>query len=167
MQLVSEIDPMLRNKMETFDFDNNQTNIADLTSEMFEFINDTDSGIGLAAPQVGLDLRLFIMEIENKRYVCVNPEILAYGEEKEINQEGCLSFPNLHIKIKRSSNVTVCYWDENREEQNEELTGLTSRCFQHELDHLNGITFDQRVSKMVFSMSKRRRNKSEKAGGRK
>lgn len=165
MQLVSEIDPILRNMTDTFDFDNNQVNLVELSAAMFDFIGD--NGIGLAAPQIGLDLCLFVMNINNQKYVCVNPEILAYGEEKEINQEGCLSFPNLYIKVERSKEITVRYWSESGKEQNEVLTDLASRCFQHELDHLDGITFDQRVSKMVLNMARRRLIKSNRKGDRK
>lgn len=159
MHLVSEIDPILRKKIDIFDF-NTKINLVKLTAKMFDFMEN--DGIGLASPQVGLVFRFFIMNINGQKYVCVNPEIIDHGKEKEINQEGCLSFPDLYVKVERFKEITVRYWDENREEKNQVLTGLVSRCFQHELDHLDGITFDKRVSKMVFNMAKRRRNKMKR-----
>jgi len=164
MQLVDEINPILRSKTDMFDFGDNQINLVDVAPEMFAFMESTDDGIGLAAPQVGLRVRLFVMQIDDRKYVCVNPEILDHGTETETNEEGCLSFPDLYVKVKRVTEITVRYWDENGEEHNEVLTGLASRCFQHELDHLNGVTFDKRVSKLVLNMAKRRRHKSNRKG---
>lgn len=160
MQLVSENDQILQKSVANYDFDNTEVNLIELIAEMFDFMKD--DGIGLAAPQIGSDVRCFIMKINDKKYVCINPKIIANSDEKEIDQEGCLSFPNLYFKVRRSKEVVVHYWDEYCKEQNKVFADLIGRCFQHELDHLNGITFDKRVSKLVLNMAKKRRVKTKR-----
>lgn len=161
--LVQENDSILRKKIEQFKFEDAPPNLVLLTEQMFTFMYELD-GIGLAAPQIGLDVRLFLMQVDGEPFVCVNPEIVGRGEEQIIHKEGCLSFPKLYLRIKRATDIEVRFWNEHGEEQNRKLNGLASRCFQHELDHLNGITFDQKVSRTVLNIAKRRRLKISKKG---
>ena len=104
-------------------------------------------GIGLAANQIGMDIRAFAMmkDIEyNDTIVCFNPRILKSYTEKVEMEEGCLSFPNEFINVHRPDKITVKYEDEDGKEHKITLQGLPSRIFQHELDHLEGIDFTQR-----------------------
>jgi peptide deformylase len=93
---------------------------------------------------------------------CINPKIVALSEEREMSQEGCLSFPNLWLNVKRPSKVKVTYHTVTGEEVEAELDGLHARVFLHEFDHLMGVTFDQRVSNLGLQLAKDRRKKKQK-----
>lgn len=121
-----------------------------------------DDGVGFAANQMGFLYRVFAMNIGATPRFYYNPEIIAQGDEIITVQEGCLSFPGLRINVKRPRTITVRYQDRDGEVHTEELTDLASRCFQHELDHLDGICFTDRVSKLSLDMAKKKRAKNER-----
>ena len=106
------------------------------------------NGIGISANQIGIWERAFAMvkDIENNEVmVCFNPRIVkSYSEEVEM-EEGCLSYPDLFLKIKRPDKIVVKYEDENKKTHKIKLEGLASRVFQHEYDHMEGIDFTQRT----------------------
>ena len=106
------------------------------------------NGIGISANQIGIWERAFAMvrDIENNEVmVCFNPRIVkSYSEEVEI-EEGCLSYPELFLKIKRPDKIVVKYEDEDKKTHKMKLQGLASRVFQHEYDHMEGIDFTQRT----------------------
>jgi peptide deformylase len=114
-------------------------------------------GVGIAAPQVGKSLRLFLMcSAPSERYpdapllpltVIINPEILSTSTEQELGWEGCLSVKGKRALVPRYSNINVSYIDETGSEHNKTLDGFLARIFQHELDHLDGITFIERLDK--------------------
>jgi len=166
MKLIQEIDPILHSQTDPFDF-NGDIDPTIVISEMFEIMT-SNNGIGLSSPQVGLSLRLFVMMEENtyRRMACINPKITDYKSEIITDEEGCLSYPNLILKIDRVNIIEVEYYDQFGKKHTEILDGRTSRCFQHELDHLNGVTFDQKVSKLVLNMAKRRQRKLQRKGGK-
>ena len=95
----------------------------------------------------------------------VNPKIIEKGDEEGLINEGCLSFPGLFLKVLRPLNVVVEYVNTNGEKVNEKLEGMMSRVFQHETDHLNGITFDTLVSKLKLDMAMKKLNKRLKHNG--
>ena len=99
-----------------------------------------EGGIGLAANQVGLRDRCFVMAVDGRNWACFNPEIVEMDTDLVDFEEGCLSFKGESCIIKRPDRIRVRYYDATANEHTEDLTGLASRCFQHELDHLNGIT---------------------------
>ena len=105
-------------------------------------------GIGISANQIGIWERAFAMvrDLENNEVmVCFNPRIIkSYSEEVEM-EEGCLSYPDLFLKIKRPDKIVVKYEDENKKTHKIKLEGLASRVFQHEYDHMEGIDFTQRT----------------------
>ena len=105
-------------------------------------------GIGISANQIGIWERAFAMvrDLENNEVmVCFNPRIIkSYSEEVEM-EEGCLSYPELFLKIKRPDKIIVKYEDENKKTHKMKLQGLASRVFQHEYDHMEGIDFTQRT----------------------
>ncbi|MBD3300658.1 MAG: peptide deformylase [Candidatus Moranbacteria bacterium] len=103
------------------------------------------NGIGLAAPQVGKPLQLFIIEIDYDKYVMINPKIKHLSKDKISMEEGCLSFPNIYKNIKRSKKVTIHYFDENGEQKKIKAKGLLARAIQHEYDHLQGVIFLDRI----------------------
>ena len=104
-------------------------------------------GIGLAANQIGMDVRAFAMirDLENNEViVCFNPKIVKKYNEVVSCEEGCLSFPDEIINIQRQNRIVVKYEDEDKKEHKIKLSGMASRVFQHEFDHLEGIDFTQR-----------------------
>ncbi len=167
INIVLEDDPILKEISSEYDFENHPDFLKDDTSfGLSEFIDSMmvamkiNHGIGLSAPQLGYSLRLFVMDILNEEFTCINPEILSESDGKIIDQEGCLSFPSLTLKVKRSEEVYVSYQNTDGKSLKRWLTGLQARCFQHELDHLNGITFDTQVGTLSLKMAKqKRRNK--------
>ena len=106
------------------------------------------NGIGISANQIGIWERAFAMvrDLENSEVmVCFNPRIVkSYAEEVEM-EEGCLSYPDLFLKIKRPDKIVVKYEDENKKTHKIKLEGLASRVFQHEYDHMGGRDFTQRT----------------------
>lgn len=110
-----------------------------LTEKLHRFM-DQENGIGLAANQVGLRERCFVMNVAGQRWNCFNPEITHVEDDFVQFAEGCLSFPEKSCTITRPNTIKVQYFDTDGHKHTETLTGLASRCFQHELDHLNGIT---------------------------
>ena len=105
------------------------------------------NGIGISANQIGIWERAFAMvrDLENNEVmVCFNPRIVkSYSEEVEM-EEGCLSYPELFLKIKRPDRIVVKYEDEDKKEHKIKLDGFAARVFQHEFDHLEGIDFTQK-----------------------
>ena len=106
---------------------------------MLEFMR-CQNAIGLAANQIGLNLRLFVMCVQDRARCCFNPEIIDLGSRLSTMSEGCLSFPGKQCTIQRAQDIRVRYQDHNGSWTEETLSGLEGRCFQHELDHLNGTT---------------------------
>ena len=115
-----------------------------LSEQMLVFMR-SENGIGLAAPQIGIAKRVFVMAIDGTTWTCFNPEILDTDSNLTDYTEGCLSFPGEECKIKRPSAVAVKYQNSHGHWTHEQLDGLVARCFQHELDHLDGITMQDRA----------------------
>jgi peptide deformylase len=121
-------------------------NIRKLADKMFEIMIE-NKGIGLAGPQAGVPLRIFIVCLDGKKEslkVFINPTVTPEGD-LDTNEEGCLSVPNVHTNIKRYKRCTVTATDLNGNEFTEQAEGLYARCLQHENDHLQGITIAQRM----------------------
>jgi peptide deformylase len=113
-----------------------------------------ENAIGLAANQVGIRDRCFVMAIDQDKWSCFNPEIVEMGTDLVDFEEGCLSFKGESCIIKRPNTITVRYWDADKCEHVKQLSGLASRCFQHELDHLNGITMWDRYKEQNAEQSR-------------
>lgn len=149
---------------DSWDFNTDQ-NPDQLEQEMIDFMIK-NHGIGLAANQIGLTKRVFVMGSYNipgfpKPFALFNPLIIEKSQEMVLDQEGCLSYPGLYLKIKRPSWVVAAYQDSSGTVKEVKIDGYLSKCFQHELDHLNGICFVDKVSKMKLNlaMKKIRKNK--------
>ena len=109
-----------------------------------EEIMKRNQGIGLAANQVGILKRIIVAQLNlrnSKTTVLINPKIIRRSKEKETREEGCLSFPNIYLDIKRTKEIIVEALDVNNRKIKIKAKGLGARVFQHEIDHLNGITF--------------------------
>jgi peptide deformylase len=136
-----------------------------LEKSMCEFMI-LNHGIGLAANQVGLAKRVFVIGSNNidgfpAPFALFNPQILRVSEEQELMKEGCLSYPDLWLSIKRPAVIEVEYQDSKGSTHEVAMSGLIARCFQHELDHLNGICFVDIVSpmKLQLALNKLRKKK--------
>jgi peptide deformylase len=125
-----------------------------------------NGGVGLAAPQLGIKKRIFIMGNFIKLVACINPKIVSLSDERENDLEGCLSFPDLFMKVKRPTSAMVQYNTISGELVERELTGFECRVFLHEYDHLIGVTFDQRVGDLTYRMAKDKRKKELKKKSR-
>jgi len=161
-------DPVLRNKNK--DIEKIDDNIRKIFDEMVETMRHI-GGVGLAAPQVGINLKMFVVEAEEGivRKV-INPEFLEYSKHSIDHEEGCLSVPGIYKKVKRPESLKVRYLNENGESVEEELEDLWARAFQHENDHLEGILFVDKiapvakrlVSKKLLNMKKETLKKLQK-----
>ncbi len=120
------------------------------------------SGLGLAANQCGIFQRVFVIGTDQFQIACINPKIISSSAEVEKTPEGCLSFPALTLKIERPKSIDVEFTTENGEVKQLKLDGLTARCFQHELDHLNGIKFTKHVGETTMLLARQRQAKMMK-----
>ena len=133
---------------------------------MYEVMYDAN-GVGLAAPQVGLDMRIFIVdaaarEEEKTPLTMINPKIISIEENLVPYEEGCLSFPEHFVEIERPDKLSIEYIDENNQKQILNTEGFTSRIIQHELDHLNGILFVDHLSRLKRDVIIRKMKKFQK-----
>jgi peptide deformylase len=156
IKLVKENDEVLRKVAEPWDFEKDG-DPTELVRNMARIMIE-NNGIGLAATQVGISKRIFIMGNQDKLVACINPEIVD-GSGEVMDQEGCLSFPDLWLHVKRNDFIKVKYYNAMGVLVETEFTGLISRVFQHERDHLDGICYDTRVGKLSLEFAKNRRKK--------
>lgn len=142
---------VLHNKAKAVTFDWPHSNRV-LAEKMLDFMRQ-EKGIGLAAPQIGQSKRLFVMSVHGRERLCFNPEIIKSSEVFTDFDEGCLSFPGDQCIIKRPDWVEVSYQDDCGNVIVDNLVGLEARCFQHELDHLDGITMWDRYKEQHAKQS--------------
>ncbi len=157
--------PVLRKEAEDLAVEDPQVKemLKELIPNMFETLTRAE-GVGLAAPQVGLDIRMFIIDLTccaeddpafaDYRKVYINPEIYEESEELCDFSEGCLSLPGISENVKRPVAIRMRYLDENFEEHDEELTDFPARVAQHEYDHLDGMMFIDHVKGLRKQMIK-------------
>ncbi len=156
-KLLDPKHPLVQSELPEF-VDSDQTDRKELLDNMIETMKHY-GGIGLSANQVGLPYRMFVFG-DNDNYVpCFNPKIISESEIQIPIEEGCLSFPGLFIKIYRPDTCYVQFEDENKSIHNDNFTGLVCRIFQHEMDHMNGIDFRTRATRMNFNKANRKRKR--------
>ena len=162
-KLVPDDDPILSSKTEHFDFDNPPMD----ATELFENLKETmikNKGYGLAAPQVGIPYSAFVMGDPNNPdtiFSVFNPKIVNQEGMTEMD-EGCLTFSGLFIKIKRPAVIRVRFSGHDGYVDTTDFSGYTARVFQHENDHLNGICFVDRASKLRLERAKKQKQKLDK-----
>ncbi|MCT4581207.1 MAG: peptide deformylase [Flavobacteriales bacterium] len=174
LPIVAYGTPVLRADCEEFE---EGTDLSELISNMFETMYKA-SGVGLAAPQIGLDKRIFIVdaspfgeeepenEIEAKNFeilknfkkIFINPIIEEETGKKWNFSEGCLSIPGIREDVNRHNTITISYFDENWEFKEETYTGIAARIIQHEYDHIEGILFTDYLSPLKKRLLKRKLN---------
>jgi len=126
-------------------------------TDMIKLMLD-ERGMGLAANQIGITKRFFAIVHDSfdtfqKHVIIWNPQVINFSEEKIIDVEGCLSFKDIFVKVERPKVIEVQYETTQGKTEFAKLDGMESKCFQHELDHLDGITFNKRVSKLRWQMA--------------
>ncbi|MCU0442409.1 MAG: peptide deformylase [Bacteroidia bacterium] len=153
LPIVAYGDPVLRKKAVplTKDYDGLEMLIDSMWETMYE-----SNGVGLAAPQIGKSLNLFVVDagpMQDADYpefkkVFINAEIIEEFGEKWEYEEGCLSIPHIRDNVKRYSDIAIRYWDEHFVEHEEEFHGMPARVIQHEYDHIKGVLFVDHLSEL-------------------
>lgn len=162
--------PVLRKDCEEIESD--YPELKKLLSDMFETMY-ASSGVGLAAPQIGKSIRVFVVdgsplgddfpECKNSRMVVINPELEVIEDVEPVTRdEGCLSVPGMSEPVKRYEHIRLNWLDENFEEHEQEFTGFLSRILQHENDHLDGIVYVDRISPIRRQLAKGKLNNISK-----
>ncbi|APG64383.1 MULTISPECIES: peptide deformylase [Tenacibaculum] len=176
LPIVAYGDPVLRKVGKEIDKD--YPNLEKLISDMRETMYNA-SGVGLAAPQIGKDIRLFLIDaspfaedeeleesdreaLKNFNKVFINAEIIEESGDEWAFNEGCLSIPDVREDVFRQESVTVEYQDENFKTITETFTGLAARVFQHEYDHIEGILFTDKLSSLKKKLIKKKLEKISK-----
>lgn len=163
--------PVLRKVTRDID-PQNYPNLKVLIDNMFETMYNAD-GVGLAAPQVGLEDRIFVVdlspiaseehpEFKDFKKVFINAHITDRSGDMELIEEGCLSIPGIHEKVPREAEIRIEYLDEELQSHNETYTGYMARVIQHEYDHLDGIMFVDKISPLRKRMVKSKLANMEK-----
>lgn len=165
LPIVGYGSPVLRQQAE--EIDKNYPQLNTLIDDMFETMHQAD-GIGLAAPQVGRSIALFVVDLsplaedepslQDYRKVYINPRIVEELGEPQPYSEGCLSVPDIHEDVDRPPIVIIEYYNQNWELVEEQLDGIRARVVQHEYDHLEGIIFTDRISALKKRLIKGRLN---------
>ena len=155
MNIIKFPNSILREKIENFDFLNPSVDPVQLEKDMIELMLKYD-GIGLSATQVGIKVRMFVMghnDNPEAAQAFYNPSIVKWTDETEDLEEGCLSFPGIYVSIKRPKKILARWQNSKGECQESEFDGYNCKCFLHELDHLEGIVFQDRVSTLKWSLA--------------
>ncbi len=156
LPVIAYGDPVLKKKAE--EIDENYPNLKELIENMFETMY-ASNGVGIAAPQIGRSIRLFVIDAspvaegedgdpscEDFKRVFINPIIFEESGTEWSCEEGCLSIPRIREDVKRKPKLKIEYYDENWELYEEELEGFAARVVQHEYDHIEGILFTDRIN---------------------
>jgi peptide deformylase len=117
------------------------------------------NGIGLSANQCGIFQRVFVIGTEHFQIACINPKVVAKSEELSRENEGCLSFPGMFMKVERPTWVDAEFYDETGAFKQIRLEGLTAKCYLHELDHMNGVKFIEHAGPLAIQMARQRQGK--------
>jgi peptide deformylase len=141
LKIITQPDPILRKKSKEIGLKEiNSREFRELVSAMIKTMLKTD-GVGLAAPQIGMNIRLAVINSKDGSFCLINPKITKKSWATEIDQEGCLSIPGIFGKVKRHKKITLVYFDQAGKKIKQTVQGLMARVMQHEIDHLDGVLF--------------------------
>lgn len=150
LRIFTEKDPTLRNKSKEIDLETIASpDFSELISDM-EYTMKKSDGVGLAAPQIGQNVRMVIVNSENGILHLINPEITKKSWAKETGEEGCLSVPKTFGKVVRHKKINCIFSDANGDKRKIQASGLFARIIQHELDHLDGILFIDKATDIKY-----------------
>ena len=147
MEILNYPHPSLRFKTEAIK--RVDTSFRQCAEDMIDIMSD-EKGVGLSANQVGLPFRMFVVDWHGSKHCFINPVLRAHGKRTS-KLEGCMSFPDLGVKVKRPSKCHFTAWALSGDDIDEEVTGDLCRILQHEMDHLDGILFTDRLSDTEFN----------------
>jgi len=160
LPIIAKPDPILKKQSRIVD-PNDIPGLQMLINDMFDTLA-ANGGVGLAAPQIGYDINLFVIKLEGNQHVFINPVVLSASEETDTQPEGCLSLPGMVLKVKRSKQIKVMFRDRSGNQQVTDMGEGWARIFLHEFDHLQGIMIDDRVSRTQLDMARRKLAKRNK-----
>jgi peptide deformylase len=158
IKLVPENHPALHKPPQPYDFEQHGATAQLFANVMFEKMKEF-KGVGLSANQVGLDVAFFVIGVDDVRLDIFNPKIISSSGECDYN-EGCLSYIGVTVRIKRPEEIVVEYQNTRGEVVNRTLGGLTARIFQHEYDHMQGLTIKTKVSSMKWNLALKKSKKT-------
>jgi peptide deformylase len=148
LKIITAPHPLLREKSTPVDFKNTESKeLKKLAADMIKTMLATD-GAGLAAPQVGKDIRLAVINAKDGAFCIINPKIIRKSWAREVGQEGCLSVPGIFGQVKRAKKITLIYYNDSAKKIKTTVQGLMARVIQHEIDHLDGVLFIDRAVKI-------------------
>lgn len=162
-KLVDFYDPILRKPTELFDF--NAPDAYQQASFYGYSLSETLQkyrGLGISANQVGINKRICVVNMGDKNWIMINPKITWKSEEQATFSEGCLSYPGLYLKVPRVQSVKVEFQALNGQWVEQQVDGLTAVCVQHELDHLDGVVYTDKVSPIKLDQAKKKVKKTLK-----
>ena len=171
MELIKSNDPRLKQTCPEFDFETGyimEDGTVLQAKELYELLRDKlveHKGVGLSASQLGIMTRAFVIgnpDVPSEIIGVFNPMIVDYDEETVVYEEGCVSYPGLFIKIKRPRGIRVRYRGWDGEAGTTRYEGYTARVFQHEYDHLNGVTFQTRANRYHLDQARSFKNKADR-----
>ena len=151
LPLLNEVMPEYKDALPNFAM-NNLVKQLKLTMKLY-------GGIGLSANQCGIRARVFIIGTDQFQIACINPKVIKSSADLQKDNEGCLSFPALYLKIARPIWCDVGFYDESGQYKEMRLEGLTARCFLHELDHMNVVKFTSHVGPVSIQLAKQKQQK--------
>ena len=164
-------------KITSKDINNSYPNLKQLIDDMYETMYNS-KGVGLAAPQIGKSIRLFIIDtapflnigeneiegikVESIKQIFINPVIIKESGDRLSFEEGCLSIPNIREDVKRKSDINIEFYDENSTLNKKSFSGIVARVIQHEYDHIQGILFTDKLTSFKKRLLKNKLNNIEK-----
>jgi len=165
LSIITAPDPRLKTK--STDVDQIDYKLQKFMNNMSDTLKFSSNGVGLAAPQVGINKRIIIINSfqdgeRGETLFFVNPKILFSSEETLISEEGCLSVPGYCAEVWRTKSIKISYLDYHNSKQETSFTGFLSICLQHEIDHLNGILFIDHLSSTKKNIAIRKMKKLKK-----
>lgn len=163
LNLITYPNPVLDKSLPEFDWDNPVMDPVLLEEQLVKLMWE-HNGIGLAANQAGVPARVFAIMTRNlsgvtEPFAVFNPKILAVSDEQESGEEGCLSFPGLFFQVKRPYHLVAEFFDRDKNTCIIRFDGVDARCFQHEYDHLDGVCFTSKVSKLKLDLAVKKQRK--------
>lgn len=150
-EMLNDEIPLYRDELPNFEMSNLIKRLK-MTMKLY-------GGIGLSANQCGIYERVFVIGTDQFQIACINPKVLEVSQEINKDNEGCLSFPGLFLKVPRPISVYAEFMDEFGETRRMWLDGITARCYLHELDHMNGVKFTSKVGTVTMSQARRKQSK--------
>jgi peptide deformylase len=161
LPLYDDTIPLLREKMPEYKGPFPNAVLTKLSKQL-SMTRKLYGGIGLSANQCGVAERMFVIGADDFEMVCINPKVLWASDDLANDKEGCLSFPGRALRVNRPFTIDVEYQDLTGNVVQQRLDGVTARCYLHELDHMNGVLFTDRVGKTALMMAKEKQKKLNK-----